>query len=223
MKTLFTIFISLIAFSTFSQTKQLSTDTIRMNVTVAQAKNIVDTTGINPDFIILDVRTASEYNNAHIANAINIDYYNAGFSALLDALDHNKMYLLHCASGGRSTPTFASMQTKHFREIYHMNNGLNAWISAGYPTVTGSTYIYKVNMTNFPKLYPNPTINYLNVQLASNEGGKLSILDLQGKLLQEIILTSEFQCIEMSDFSSGMYIIKIQSTEGVFTEKISIQ
>lgn len=223
MKTLFTIFISLFAFSTFSQTKQLSTDTIRMNVTVAQAKNIVDTTGINPDFIILDVRTASEFNTAHIVNALNIDYYNVSFSALLDALDHNKMYLLHCASGGRSVLVYAGMQAKHFREIYHMNNGLNAWISAGYPTVTGSTYIYKVNTTNFPKLYPNPAKNYLNVQLASKDGGKLSILDMQGKLLEEFLLTSDFQQIDISDFSSGMYILKIQSTEGVFTEKISIQ
>jgi rhodanese-related sulfurtransferase len=221
MKTLLFFIFSITGISLFAQTT-LGTDTIRINVTVAQAKNIIDTTGVNPDFIILDIRTPTEYGNGHIADAININYYDTNFSTELDALDHNKMYLLHCQSGGRSTPTFALMQTKHFREIYHMNNGFGAWLTAGYPYVTGYTFTENAKGTNLTSLYPNPASNLLNVQFESALQGKLLILDLQGKLLKEETLLKGFQCVDISDFPSGMYIIKIESAEGVLNEKISI-
>ena len=138
MKTILFSILFISTISLFAQ-KQLGTDTIRWEGTALQAKIIVDTNVGNPDFIVLDVRTAAEYGPAHIANAINIDYYSPTFGAQLDALDHNKMYLVHCGSGGRSPKARDTMIMKHFREIYHMNNGLNAWIAAGFPTVSGYT------------------------------------------------------------------------------------
>jgi hypothetical protein len=54
------------------------------------------------DFVVLDVRTATEYNTLHILGAINRDYYADDFAAQLKALDKNKAYLIHCRTGGRS-------------------------------------------------------------------------------------------------------------------------
>lgn len=223
MKTILFFIFSFIGLSLFAQ-QTLGTDTIRINVTVVQAKVCVDTNVGNTDFIILDVRTPTEFANGHIANAININYNDqTTFYSLIDALDHNKMYLLHCASGGRSTPTFASMQAKHFREVYHMNNGFNAWLTAGYPYVTGYTGLQTAAEANLTKLYPNPANNLLNIQFESVESGNLSICNMQGKLLQEENLMPGMQSIDVSDYASGIYLIKIQSVESIITQKIVIQ
>lgn len=104
MKQILTMMACIVFFYANAQPKQLGTDTIRINVTVTQAHTMVDTNGANPDFVVLDVRTPSEFCSQHIDNAININYYDATFSAQIDALDHNKMYLLHCAAGSRSGP-----------------------------------------------------------------------------------------------------------------------
>ena len=221
MKTIIYLILSLAGFSLLAQ-KQLGTDTIYMNVTVAQAKNIVDTTGINPDFIVLDIRTPTEYANGHIINAINIDYYGATFSAQLDALDHNKMYLLHCASGGRSTPTFASMQVKHFREVYHMNNGFNAWFSAGYPYYTGYTFAEGFIEPEKTILFANNAESYLTVINSNDRKGKILLYDLTGKILLENDLKEGLQQFDISSLSSGLYVVILQSPEEQFTKKIFV-
>ena len=173
MKQIFTLIACGVFFNSFAQPKQLGTDTIYSTITVANAKIMVDTNAGNTDFVVLDVRTPTEFANAHIADAININYYDANFSAQLDALDHNKMYLLHCAAGSRSTPTFTSMQNKNFREVYHMNQGINAWISAGYPTVSGYTDLQELSETKLYELYPNPAKNLLFVDFEPEGTGEI--------------------------------------------------
>ena len=203
----------MIAFSASSQIKQLGTDTIRINVTVAKAKTIVDTNAGNPDFIILDIRTPSEFMNGHIANAVNINSYDPNFSGKLDSLDHNKMYLLHCASGGRSTPTFALMQSKHFREIYHLSTGFNSWVSAGYPYVTGTTNIANEN-ENTPKLFPNPITEESKIIFNKRYDNLiLEIYNISGEkqLYSQYESASEIG-INKSNLKAGVYFLKIVSS-----------
>lgn len=132
------------------------------------------------------------------------------------------MYLLHCAAGSRSGPTFTSMQNKHFREVYHMNQGINAWISAGYPTVSGYTNLQDISATKLYHLYPNPAANILFVSFESEFSGKLVLIDMQGKILKEETLFSGLQQVDVSNIPTGLYILKIQSEKEVYTEKITI-
>jgi len=222
MKQIFTLIACVIFFNTYAQPKQLGTDTIYSTITVANAKTMVDTNAGNTDFVVLDVRTPTEFANAHIADAININFYDTSFSTELDALDHNKMYLLHCAGGNRSGPTFTSMKNKHFREVYHMNQGINAWISAGYPTVSGYTGLQDLSATKLFNLYPNPAQNILFVNFESEGSGKLVLIDMQGKILKEETLYSGLQNVDVSNIPNGIYILKIQSDKEVYTEKITI-
>lgn len=208
--------------SLFSQ-RQLGTDTIYMNVTVAQAKTMVDTNGLSSDFVVLDVRTQGEYVNGHIVNAINIDYYNATFSSQLDALDHNKMYLMHCQSGGRSTPTFALMQSKHFREVYHMNSGFGAWLGAGYPYVTGYTSVNDISNKEKIRVFINLTTEIIYVQSASEKTGDIFITDMQGKQVINGEVKMGMNQFSISGLPTGVYIVKIQSQELRFTKKIFVE
>lgn len=120
----------------FSTSALASNDTLYANITPSQANDTILAYGNNPWFVILDVRMPSEYATTHLSEGVNLDYYSSTFAATLATLNKSKVYLLHCASGGRSAQVFTMMQNLHFRRVYNMIGGMNAWTSAGFPGTT---------------------------------------------------------------------------------------
>src|SRR4029077_19766095 len=57
--------------------------------------------------VVLDIRTPQEFNQGRIAGAKNIDFLAPDFEQRIETLDKSKSYLVHCASGGRSTHSLA--------------------------------------------------------------------------------------------------------------------
>lgn len=144
MKNLSFAFLSffIAAGSIFFNTSALATnDTLYANISPSQANDTIIAYGNNPWFVILDVRTPSEYATTHLSEGVNLDYYSATFAATLATLNKSKVYLLHCASGGRSGQVFTMMQNLHFRRVYNMTGGMNAWTSAGFPGTTSEASI----------------------------------------------------------------------------------
>jgi phage shock protein E len=89
----------------------------------------------NPAVVVLDIRTPEEFGKGHIAGAENIDFRRLDFRELVENLDRSKDYLLHCASGGRSTRALWLFDELGFERVHHMNKGFNAWARAGQPIV----------------------------------------------------------------------------------------
>jgi phage shock protein E len=85
---------------------------------------------------VLDVRTEDEYDEGHIKNAVNINYYADDFKKRVGKLDKSKAYLLHCRSGGRSGRAGKIMIELGFKLIYDLAPGMNGWQAAGKPVVT---------------------------------------------------------------------------------------
>ena len=84
----------------------------------------------NPDFAIIDAQATGKFNSGHIANAISIPN-GPDFADRLDKLDKNKIYLGYCREGcGKTSDT---MKQLGFREVYEIEDGLQAWISQGFP------------------------------------------------------------------------------------------
>jgi rhodanese-related sulfurtransferase len=83
--------------------------------------------------IILDIRTPNEFKTAHIAGATNIDFLAQDFEKRISLLDTNKAYLVHCASGGRSTRSLPVLKKHQFEFLYHLDGGIKAWEKAGLP------------------------------------------------------------------------------------------
>ena len=54
------------------------------------------------NYIILDVRTAAEYNEGHIPGAINIPNEAIGTDAIPELPDKDQLILVYCRSGNRS-------------------------------------------------------------------------------------------------------------------------
>jgi len=70
-------------------------------------------------------------------------------------------------------------------------------------------------------LYPNPAKEVVNVQCTTNNvqlGGELHLLDVYGKLLQIVPITSETTQINVSGLANGMYFVRVTTEEGVVTK-----
>jgi rhodanese-related sulfurtransferase len=83
--------------------------------------------------IVLDIRKPSEFSAGRIAGAKNIDFLEPDFEKRIDELDKSKSYLVHCASGGRSTHSLLLFKKHEFQSIYHLDGGIKAWEKAGLP------------------------------------------------------------------------------------------
>jgi phage shock protein E len=85
----------------------------------------------NTDPVILDIRTPAEFSEGHIAEAVNIDYYEADFSTRLKELDKNASYLIYCRTGNRSSKALELMRSYGFTRVYELGGGIVAWSSQG--------------------------------------------------------------------------------------------
>ncbi len=83
--------------------------------------------------VILDVRTAKEFQAGHHAGAQNLDVTAPDFEQKAAALDKSKTYLVHCASGVRSERACKKMTQLDFPHLYNLPGGYKAWVAAGEP------------------------------------------------------------------------------------------
>lgn len=92
------------------------------------AKAIEDTT-----IVRLDVRTAEEYADGHIANTINIDVLKDDFESKAKAtLPKDKVIAVNCRSGKRSKNA-AKILVKNDFKVIELDEGYNGWVNKGLP------------------------------------------------------------------------------------------
>lgn len=76
----------------------------------------------------IDIRTASEFNNGHLKNALNIDFFNASsFKEYFEKLDREKAIYVYCRSGARSQKAARNLLKMGFSKIYDLKGGYLAW------------------------------------------------------------------------------------------------
>jgi rhodanese-related sulfurtransferase len=128
------LIVSLAFFSCSQNPTSSKTAAILKNVNPAEAYQLIQENAENDNFVILDVRTPSEYHEGHIEDAININFYESDFRAQLEELDTTKTYLIYCRSGGRSGNTLKIMEELGFQEVYNLSSGILGWKKEGYNT-----------------------------------------------------------------------------------------
>lgn len=77
----------------------------------------------NPNCQLVDVRTPSEYQNGKIANAQNIDFMAIDFDMKIQQLDKNKLTLIYCQAGGRSSKVLSKMRKFGFKNVLELEGG----------------------------------------------------------------------------------------------------
>ena len=82
---------------------------------------------------ILDVRTAKEFADGHVAGAVNIDVNQTDFAQKIDELDRSKTYIVYCRLGRRSRKAVGIMAAKGFKNLYNVSDGFVGWNKNGLP------------------------------------------------------------------------------------------
>ena len=85
--------------------------------------------------VVLDVRRAEEFADGYIVGATNVDFLSKDFAEKVAKLDRQKTYLVHCASGRRSTNALATLGKLNFTNLIHLDGGFGAWKEAGNPVM----------------------------------------------------------------------------------------
>ena len=91
---------------------------------------IADTT-----VVVLDVRTAEEFKDGHIAYSLNIDVKKDDFEKkALATLPKNKTVAVYCRSGRRSANAAGLLAKKGYKCV-NLYGGILAWIESGKPVI----------------------------------------------------------------------------------------
>lgn len=87
-----------------------------------------------PDLQLVDVRTAPEYAQGHLAQAVNIDLRQPDFLAQMQAqLDKSQPVYVYCRSGRRSAAAASMLRDAGFTQVYDLQGGILNWTSANLP------------------------------------------------------------------------------------------
>ncbi|GAB4290691.1 MAG: MBL fold hydrolase [Ignavibacteriaceae bacterium] len=86
------------------------------------------------EYLVIDVRGYTEYDEAHIPGAINI--HTGYIVENLHKIPADRKIAIHCTSGDRSGIA-SSLLIKHgYKNIYNLTSGINGWIQSGFKTET---------------------------------------------------------------------------------------
>jgi len=99
---------------------------VRMDINNFELQEMLDS---DEEYQFVDVRTATEYNEAHIPGFdINLDYYEFQFDPeMLDVLDRDIPVVLMCRSGNRSVSAAEMLLDEGFDVVYNLEDGINGW------------------------------------------------------------------------------------------------
>ena len=86
------------------------------------------------DYILLDVRTQAEFDQAHIPGAVCIPNETIGTSEIPALPDKNQLILVYCRSGNRSKQAAEKLAQLGYTNIVEFG-GINTWTGE---TVSGS-------------------------------------------------------------------------------------
>ena len=65
-------------------------------------------------------------------------------------------------------------------------------------------------------IYPNPTQDILNIK-ADREILNVQLIDIQGRLVKTVFAINQ---LDMRTMPSGVYVVRVETSEGIFTEKV---
>lgn len=98
-----------------------------MDINVDKFKEMMKQEGI----VIIDTRTLGEFEDGFICRAINYDVMDISFRDSILELDREKIYLVYCRSGSRSSHAVNFMENNGFKSSFNLIGGTIAWNAGG--------------------------------------------------------------------------------------------
>lgn len=74
---------------------------------------------------LIDVRTPQEYQEGHIPEAVNIDFFSENFAKDFQKFDKKQPIYIYCKSGNRSGKAAKKLSELGFEKIYDLEGGFS--------------------------------------------------------------------------------------------------
>jgi thioredoxin len=101
---------------------------------------------------LIDVRTASEYQQGFIEGALNMDWNGPDFGAATANLDKEKAVMVYCLGGGRSAQAATWLREHGFKKVLELDGGMMNWRSVGLPEVNETASTLGMGMQEYSQL-----------------------------------------------------------------------
>ena len=104
-------------------------------VEVLEPQAFIERVKADTSAIILDVRQPEEFDEGHLAQAINLDWLDQTvFINGLAKLNKQKTYYVYCRSGRRSQAAAGKLKAEGF-QVIDLKGGYLHWVEVGMPVV----------------------------------------------------------------------------------------
>lgn len=111
---------------------------------------------------LLDVRTAEEYENGHIPDALQANWNNQQeFSERIVALDKDKPVYIYCLAGSRSAAAQKYLLEKGFKQVVNLKGGINAWEGMNLP-IEGKKEVSQISLETFLNSLPQDQLTLVD-------------------------------------------------------------
>ncbi|TPH17345.1 rhodanese-like domain-containing protein [Litorilituus lipolyticus] len=87
------------------------------------------------NIVVLDVRSAEEFNEGHIKGAINVSHNTVEENLAKLTQYKDKKVVVYCRSGRRAGIAEHILAENGFTKLYHLTGDMNGWVAAKLPTV----------------------------------------------------------------------------------------
>ena len=95
------------------------------NITTIEFKNQIES---DTNAVIIDCRTAIEWDEGIIENSILLDLYDAhSFMQESEKFDKDKNYYVYCKSGGRSVTACQVLESLGIKNTFNLLGGIMNW------------------------------------------------------------------------------------------------
>ena len=148
-------------------------------------------------------------------------------------IPHQLIYLWEVTSGNAANVVFDKADEKSTNATFSADGKYTitfsvddgAITSKADVVVTVGTVGVENNLAPAVNLYPNPAKDKLTIRLVNmpEQTSIVSIYNATGRAIYNMKLTNEVAEIDVSEFTSGLYFIKVDSGEHSFTQRVQIQ
>ena len=101
---------------------------------------------------------------------------------------------------------------------YYVNWGFAPYIRANFNSILNTEEL----TANAFSMYPNPTNGIVELYNATGEESHIEIVNVDGKIMQSFNVSGSTN-INLSDYSAGVYLIKISNASGTHLERIILK
>jgi len=201
----------------------------------------------NLEILDLSKNTALTNLNCHTNNLTSLDlskntaltqiYCNINSLTSLDLSQNIALKRLHCNSNNLSSLNVKNGNNINFSHFNTTNNPDLICIEVDDATYSTENWTNIDSQTTFSEncdyvrvkdffaptdvyVFPNPTNDFLNIKTDKNTIENIRIYDIKGSLLYENQNNTTEINLDLSDFNTGIYFVKISSGQGQITHKI---